>query len=68
MVTAPYMFIANSDSRYYGDVCDNIYRFTPFLMTLDDQKRIHAINERVSIDAMEKATQFFAQCLEIMNK
>lgn len=37
-------------------------------MTLDDQKRIHAINERVSIDAMEKATQFFAQCLEIMNK
>lgn len=68
MVTAPYMFIANSDSRYYGDVCDNIYRFTPFLMTLDDQKRIHAINERVSIDAMETATKFFAQCLEVMNK
>ncbi len=68
MVTAPYMFIANSDSRYYGEVSDNIYRFTPFEMTLDDQKRIHALNERVSLDSMVKASQFFAQCLEIMNK
>lgn len=68
MATAPYLFIANSDSRFFGDVCENIYRFTPFIMSLDDQKRIHAINERVSIDSMVTAAQFFAQCLEQMAK
>ncbi len=68
MVTAPYMFIANSDSRYFGDVCKNIYRFTPFMMTLDDQKRIHALNERVSVESMVTASQFFTQCLEQMAK
>lgn len=68
MVTAPYMFIANSDSRYFGDVCDNIYRFTPFLMTLEDQKRIHGINERVSVEGMVTASQFFARCLETMSR
>lgn len=68
MVTAPYMFIANSDSRYFGEVCKNIYRFTPFLMTLDDQKRIHALNERVSVESMVTASQFFTQCIEQMSK
>lgn len=68
MVTAPYMFIANSDSRFFGDVCDNIYRFTPFLMTLDDQKRIHGINERVTKESMVTASRFFAQCIDVMSK
>lgn len=68
MVTAPYMFIANSDARYFYPVCDNVYRFTPFLVTPDDQKRIHAINERVAISDMVKASQFFAQCIENMSK
>ncbi|MEG2454305.1 MAG: M20/M25/M40 family metallo-hydrolase, partial [Clostridia bacterium] len=68
MITAPYMFIANDDARYFYPICKNIYRFTPFIMTMEDQKRIHAINERVSPDAMVKATQFFVQCIEQMSK
>ncbi|MDR2091497.1 MAG: M20/M25/M40 family metallo-hydrolase [Clostridiales bacterium] len=61
---APYMFIAATDSRFYYPVCKNVYRFTPFMMTPDDQKRIHAINERCGIDALESATEFFIRVLE----
>jgi Acetylornithine deacetylase/Succinyl-diaminopimelate desuccinylase and related deacylases len=68
MITAPYMFIANDDARYFYPVCSNVYRFTPFIMTLDDQKRVHALNERVAPEAMNQAAQFFAQCLENMSK
>ncbi len=68
MLTAPYMFIANDDARYFYPICKNVYRFTPFIMTLDDQKRIHAINERVSPEAMVQASQFFAQAIENMSK
>jgi carboxypeptidase PM20D1 len=61
---APYMFIAATDSRFYYPICKNVYRFTPFAMTPDDQKRVHAINERCNIDALEKAAEFFIKVLE----
>lgn len=66
LVTAPYMFIAADDAKYYAPVCKNIYRFTPFMMTLDDQKRIHAINERTGVQAMKDATVFFMNAIKKM--
>lgn len=59
-IPAPYPFIAATDAKYYYKVSDNVYRFTPFLMTMDDQHRIHALNERCEIDGLKLATQFFA--------
>lgn len=59
-IPAPYPFIAATDAKYYYKVSDNVYRFTPFLMTLDDQHRIHALNERCEIEGLKLATQFFA--------
>ena len=63
-VPAPYPFIAATDSKYYYKVCDNVFRFTPFEVTPEDQHRIHALNERCKIDDLEKATQFFARLFE----
>ncbi len=67
-VSIPYMFIANTDSRYYYDIADNIYLFTPFTLTPDDQKRIHGVDERCSIQNLEKATHFFIKSFETMGK
>lgn len=64
IVVAPYMFIAASDARFYNPLTDNVFRFGPFINSLDDQARIHGINERLHIDQLEKATQFFVRCLE----
>ncbi|MDR1905960.1 MAG: hypothetical protein LBQ27_03460, partial [Clostridiales bacterium] len=60
----PYMFIAATDSRFYYPVCKNIYRFTPFIFTQEDQKRVHAINERCSIDALATGVEFFIKVIE----
>lgn len=59
-IPAPYPFIAATDAKYYYKVSDNVYRFTPFLVSVDDQHRIHALNERCEIEGLKKATQFFA--------
>lgn len=59
-IPAPYPFIAATDAKYYYKVSDNVYRFTPFLVSMDDQHRIHALNERCDIGGLVKATQFFA--------
>jgi carboxypeptidase PM20D1 len=61
---APYPFIAATDAKFYYNVSNNVYRFTPFLMSEDDRTRIHAINERQEINGLVKATQFFARFIE----
>ena len=64
VVVAPYMFIAATDARFYNPLTDNVFRFGPFINSLDDQARIHGINERLHVDGLEKAVQFFVRCLE----
>ena len=66
IVVAPYMFIAASDARFYNPLTDNVFRFGPFINSLDDQSRIHGINERLHVDQLERATQFFVNCLDSM--
>ncbi len=64
IIVAPYPFIAASDARFYNPLTDNVFRFGPFINSLDDQQRIHGINERLHVDQLEKAVQFFVNCLE----
>lgn len=68
LILAPYPFIAGTDSRYFYPVCENVFRFTPFMVGLEDQNRVHGINERTSIDSLERATQFFIKCIENTTK
>lgn len=63
-VAAPFPFIAATDAKHYYPICDNVYRFTPFEVTIDDQKRIHGLNERCEIESLRRATQFFRRFME----
>lgn len=63
-VVAPYPFIAASDAKYYYNLTNNVYRFTPFEKTEEDANRIHAENERQSIEALERGTLFFIRLYE----
>lgn len=67
-VVAPYPFIAASDARFYSPLTKNVFRFGPFVSSLDDQKRIHGINERLHTDHLEQAVRFFIACLDNMMK
>lgn len=64
IIVAPYPFIAASDARFYNPLTDDVFRFGPFINSLDDAARIHGINERQHVDQLEKAVQFFINCLE----
>ncbi|MCQ2602966.1 MAG: M20/M25/M40 family metallo-hydrolase, partial [Clostridia bacterium] len=63
-IVAPYMFIAADDARFYYPLTNNIFRFDPFVYNLEDQARIHGINERLHKDQLARGTQFFIRCLE----
>ena len=68
LILAPYPFIAGTDSRYFYPICENVFRFTPFLVSLEDQNRIHGINERNSVDGMLRATQFFIIAIKTLSE
>lgn len=63
-IVAPYPFPASSDSKYYYRISDNVYRFTPFVYTVEDQKRIHGINERCAISGLVRASRFYKHYIE----
>ena len=64
MTPAPFLFIAATDARYFTEICENVYRFTPFVFDEDDRLRIHALNERCKIEDLIKAVQFFVRIIE----
>ncbi len=56
---APYIMLGGSDARNYYAICDNVYRFSPCVMTTSDLPRVHGINERISVDAFALMVEYF---------
>ena len=57
-VAAPYLMTATTDSRWYRDVTDAIFRFIPMEVTAEDAACVHAANESISTAAWEKSVEF----------
>lgn len=60
---APMLTLQGTDSRHYGDVAADRYRFTPFIYEADDLEQIHGTDEAVSIDNLERAVDWYAAFL-----
>jgi carboxypeptidase PM20D1 len=64
VITAPYLVLGATDSRHYNALTNQIYRFSPVKMNAEDLKRVHGINERISISDMGKSVKFFIALIE----
>ncbi len=60
-VTVPYIVMAGTDAIRYEPLCDQIYRFTPILVSAEDLERIHGTNERVSLENIERGIRFYIE-------
>jgi len=60
-VVTPYLVVGGTDSRHYGGVAHNVYRFSGTLVGDDDMGRIHGTDERVAVDAYADLVRFFIQ-------
>lgn len=61
---APALVLGGTDSRQYGDVAENVYRFQPVLLTGADLERVHGVNEGVSIENFERMIRFYAGLMD----
>jgi len=62
-VVAPNLVVGGTDSRHFTDIADNIYRFMPIRLGPEDTARFHGTSERVSVQNVKEATDFYIQLL-----
>jgi len=62
-LVTPGLYIAASDSRYFTEVSDHIYRFSPVRARPEDLPRFHGTNERISIRNLAELVRFYNQLL-----
>lgn len=65
MIVAPYLVMGGTDAYHYEAVCDNIYRFAPFVMDTQLLLSTHGTNERIPIACMEDALKFFKRYIRM---
>jgi carboxypeptidase PM20D1 len=63
-VVAPGLAVVATDSRHYEPLADNIYRFLPVQLPVEDLKRIHGIDERISVENYRRMVAFMVRLLQ----
>jgi carboxypeptidase PM20D1 len=63
VVVIPGLTLAGTDSRHYGQIAEDAYRFNPMVVTRGDITGFHGTNERISIENLARATRIYAQLM-----
>jgi carboxypeptidase PM20D1 len=58
-IVTPYIQLGASDSRHFTRICDSVYRFTPFEISLDERRTLHAVNERIRVATWLRGIGFY---------
>ena len=58
-VVTPYLVVGATDSRFFSEICDAVYRFSPLILSAAERATMHAKNEQVRVDHWLRAVEFF---------
>ena len=67
-LVAPFLVMGGTDSYNYECVCENIYRFSPFVSDTKLLLCTHGTNERLPLTAVEGALTFFKRYIKKMTQ
>jgi len=51
--------MGNTDTRWYWDLSEQIFRFSPVQLTMEETKMFHGVNEKISIDGLASMIDFY---------
>jgi len=63
MPVTPYLMVGGTDSCFYENVCDKIFRVGPFKMTTEALGSIHGTNEKIAIETLKNGVRFYIQLI-----
>lgn len=63
VVVAPGLMVGGSDSRYFVNIADNTFRFSPVRAKPGDLSRFHGTDERISVSNYAEMIRFYRQLI-----
>ena len=64
VISAPYLSTGASDSKFFGDLSENNFRFAPFKVSNAQLDSMHAKDENIDVCALEPAVNFYKDLLK----
>lgn len=58
-LVTPYIMMGGTDSRRFTGICGAVYRFAPFSMDAVARGSIHAVDEKISLETLERGVSFY---------
>ncbi|MBQ3045020.1 MAG: M20/M25/M40 family metallo-hydrolase [Clostridia bacterium] len=58
-IVAPYLVMGGTDACYYEPICENIYRYAPYRVSIELLRCTHGTNERIPVDVVAQGVAFF---------
>jgi carboxypeptidase PM20D1 len=62
-MVSPGLVLQGTDSRYFGAVADQVYRFMPIRFKPEDLPRLHGNDERIAVDQLADMVRFYHRLL-----
>jgi len=59
IIVAPGLVLGRTDSIYYREVADDIYRFAPYVYGPDELTQVHGLDERISVVSYLNMIRFY---------
>jgi carboxypeptidase PM20D1 len=63
-VPTPYVMMAATDSRFFTDLCERVYRYAPFRMTKAQRQSIHSYDEHIGLDDLADGVRWYSRLIE----
>jgi len=67
-VVVPGLLGGGTDSKWFHDISDNVYRFYPIRISQDNLTGFHGINEHIPTDNYKECIQFVYQLIKNVNE
>ena len=63
-LVSPYLMVQCSDSRHYDKISCKTFKFSAMDLTSEERRMIHGNNERIRLDCLYRAVEFFVRLIK----